>query len=411
MKTEICIIGAGPSGLISAIFSAMKGTEVVLLETNTNAGCKLLITGGGRCNITHKIKPGEFVKLLGKQGRFLSYCIYEYSPEYIMSFFADLGLKTIIENDGCVFPLSQKAHDVRNVLVEKAKVLDVKFLYDKRAESISKESDCFVIETKGKQIIAEKVILATGGISWPKTGSKGDGYRFAENFGHNIIEPRASLVPLVVEEQWLKQLGGVAITNVKITAKLNNKKITTQGALVFTDNGIGGPAAQDMSRYLTDMLPAKEQPIPVAIDLILDLEQHDFEKEIIDRCNENPKKQISNLLADFLPRRLSSIICKLNKCDEELTIGHLSKETRRKIVELIKNMPLSVLKTRSIEEAVVTRGGVDLDEIDSKTMESKICKGLFFAGEVINADAPCGGYNLQIAWSTGALAGTCAAKK
>jgi predicted Rossmann fold flavoprotein len=382
-----------------------------VLEANPDSGRKLLLTGGRRCNLTHQIEPAELVRLLGKTGRFLSFGIYKYPPQYIQVFFAQAGLETRIEEDGCVFPATYKAQDVKNALLREAKIHNVKFHYNEPVSEILKESGMFLIKTEQQQIMAEKVIIATGGISWPQTGSTGDGYRFAKHFGHTIVEPRAALVPLVTSEKWPGELAGTSVANVRISTSLNKKKLVAQGAIVFTNDGLGGPAAQDMSRHLTDFLPAGEQPLGITLDLVPDSRQEKLEEQIIRLTNENPKKKIFNILADFLPKRLALVVCKLAGCNDDFPAGQIKKETRRKITQTIKALPLSIIRTRSIEEAIVTRGGVNLTEINPKTMESKICQGLFFAGEVIDADAPCGGYNLQICWSTGALAGSCVAKK
>lgn len=409
IKKQVYIIGAGPAGLIASIFAAREGALVTIIESNPGPGRKLLLTGGRRCNLTHHAEPSQLIKLYGKGGKFLSYCIYKYSPDYVCDFFAQLGVKTKIEPDGCIFPTSYKADDVNNALISEAKRLKVKFIYNKPVYDIIQEKDGFLIQTKEEQFSAEKVIIATGGISWPQTGSTGDGYRFAKKLGHSIIEPKASLVPLITREEWTSRLAGTSIANMKISTNLDNKKIATQGAGVFTHNGLGGPAAQDMSRYLTDFLPARKKPVEITLDLVPDLRIEEFENQIIKLADENPKKKIDNLLADFLPKRVVAVVCDLAGCNDDVQAGQLKKEIRKKIVQTIKAMQFSVIRTRPIEEATVTRGGVNLTEINSKTMESKICPGLYFAGEVIDADGPCGGYSLQICWSTGALAGSCAA--
>jgi len=408
-KTQICIIGAGPAGLIAAIFAAREGASVIILESNPNPGRKLLITGGRRCNLTHHTEPAQLTKLYGKSGKFLSFCIYKFSPDYVQDFFAKLGVDTKIEPDGCVFPKSYKAEDVNNALIREAKKLKVKFVHNKPVRDISKSENGFLIQTKDEQYSAQKLIIATGGVSYPQTGSTGDGYRFAKNLGHTITEPKASLVPLIAREEWTSKLAGTSIANMKISANIENKKITTLGALVFTHNGIGGPAAQDMSRYLTDFLPARKNPIGITLDLVPDLKIENIENKIIQLIDENPKKKIENILAEFLPKRVVSIVCELAGCDSDTPSAQLKKAVRKKIANAIKAMPLSVVRTKAIEEATVTRGGVNLSEINPKTMESKVCENLYFAGEVIDADGPCGGYSLQICWSTGALAGTCAA--
>ncbi|MBW7992465.1 MAG: NAD(P)/FAD-dependent oxidoreductase [Planctomycetes bacterium] len=412
MKTEICIIGAGPAGLTAAIFAAQGGAHVNIIESNTTPGRKLMLTGAGRCNLTHNASPAELVRTFGAaQGRFLSYCFYKFSPQDVLKFFASAGLQTRTEQDGCVFPASDRAGDVRDALLNRAKRLGVNFLYDKRAGKITKQADTFLIHTPKGPVRAEKVIIATGGLSWPKTGCTGDGYRFARSFGHKISQTKASLVPLVSLEDWPGQLAGTPVENVRISARINNKKIATAGALIFTDDGIGGPGVLDMSRHLTDYLPAEKTPIEITLDFAADAEQSAFDKEMTELLNNNPKKKIVNILAEFVPKRIGIFLCKRAGCDDELAAGQLTKDARKRLIADVKALPLSIVRTREIAEATVTRGGVSLKEIEPKTMESKICPGLFFAGEVLDVDGPCGGYNLQICFSTGALAGSAAVQK
>lgn len=412
METEICIIGAGPAGLTAAIFAAQADAHTTIIEGNTTPGRKLMLTGAGRCNLTHNTSPAELVRIFSSvQGRFLSYCLYKFSSQDVMQFFASLGLQTRIEQDGCVFPASDRADDVRDALVNRAKKLGVNFLYDKRAAKITKQADTFIIHTPKEPVRAEKVIIATGGLSWPKTGCTGDGYRFARSFGHNITQTRASLVPLVSLEDWPGQLAGTSVENVKISARINNKKIATAGAIIFTDDGIGGPAVLDMSRQLTDYLDAEKSPIEITLDFAPNVEQSAFDKGLTELLNNNPKKKIVNILAEFVPKRIGIFLCKRVGCDEELAAGRLKKDVRKKLIADVKALPLSIVRTRDIAEATVTRGGISLKEIEPKTMESKICPGLFFAGEVLDVDGPCGGYNLQICFSTGALAASAAAQK
>ncbi len=411
MKTKVCIIGAGPAGLMAAIFSADSGADTIVIEANSSPGRKLLLTGGGRCNLTHEAEPRELVRKFDDRGRFLSFCLYEFSPRNVREFFAGLGVPTKIEIDGCVFPATDSAADVRDVLFKRAKNLGVKFLFGKCVNGITKGDGMFIVLAGTERICTERLIIATGGLSWPRTGCTGDGYRFARQFGHRIIETKAALVPLVTLETWPGRLAGTALENVRITTRLNNRKITAEGTLVFTDDGLGGSAAQDISRYLTDYLPAKDKPIEIVLDMDRRFEQAELESRIIECIGVNPKKKVVNILAGFLPKRLSTLVCELSGCDEQLPAGELKKDMRKKLVKLVKALPLSIVRTGPIAEATVTRGGIDVAEIDPETMESKICPGLFFAGEVIDVDGPCGGYNLQICWSTGALAGSSAAEK
>ncbi|MFH1717039.1 MAG: NAD(P)/FAD-dependent oxidoreductase [Planctomycetota bacterium] len=408
-KTEVGVIGAGPAGLMAAIFSAQAGARTTLIEANTNAGRKLLMTGGGRCNITHQAAPAELVRAFGAKGKFLSYCLYRFSPQDVQDFFVDLGLAMRIEEDGCVFPVTDRAGDVRDVLVARAKRLDVSFLYGRRISNITKEAGSFVLHSAGEQFGADRLIAATGGLSWPKTGCTGDGYRFARQFGHAVAEAKASLAPLVTHEKWPGQLAGTAVAEVMVSTRINNKKLTAAGALIFTDDGIGGPAAQDMSRHLTDYLPAAGTPIGITLDLAPHVQEARLEAQMTERTAVNPKKKVANVLGEFVPKRLAVVLCGQAGCDDESPAGQLRKDVRKKLVRMLKAVPLSIVRTRPIAEATVTRGGVSVTEVDAKTMESKVCPGLFFAGEVLDVDGPCGGYNLQACWSTAALAGSSAA--
>jgi predicted Rossmann fold flavoprotein len=409
MGIEVCIIGAGPAGLMAAIFAAEAGARTTVIEANTSPGRKLLLTGAGRCNLTHQAAPKELVLAYGAKGRFLSYALYQFPPQDVLNFFARLGLRTKLEKDGCIFSATDRAGDVRDTLVGRAGKLGVTFLYDKRVGGITKEAGAFVVRASTERIGANKLIVATGGLSWPKTGCTGDGYRLARRFGHAIVEPRASLVPLVTCETWPGQLAGTAVENVKISARPNGKKVSTSGAMVFTDDGVGGPAVLDMSRYLTDYLPAGGAPIAIVLDLAPDVEQARLETQVTERIGANPKKKVPNVLAEFLPKRLSAVLCREAGCDE-LEAGGLRKDVRKRLTRMLKALPLSIVRTRPIAEATVTHGGVSVTEVEPRTMESKICPGLFFAGEVLDVDGPCGGYNLQACWSTAALAGSSAAK-
>jgi len=419
MKTKVCIIGAGPAGLTAAIFSAAAGADTVVIEANSTPGRKLLLTGGGRCNLTHQAEPRELVRKFDDKGRFLSFCLHEFSPRDVREFFAGLGVPTKVEKacpeqsreDGCVFPVTNSAADVRDALFNRAKDLGVEFLFGMHVDNITKENGTFVTLAGKERICAERLIIATGGLSWPKTGSTGDGFRFASQFGHRIIETKASLVPLVTLETWPGRLAGTALENVRISTNLNKRKYAAEGTLVFTDNGLGGSAAQDISRYLTDYLPDKDKPIEIVLDIARRFERAELERCILECVGANPKKKVVNILAEFVPKRLSALVCEFSGCDDQIPAGELKKDIRKKLIKLLKVLPLSVIRTGPVAVATVTRGGVDVAEINPKTMESSVCPDLFFAGEVIDADGPCGGYNLQMCWSTGALAGSSAAEK
>jgi predicted Rossmann fold flavoprotein len=335
--------------------------------------------------------------------------LHKFTPEHTRQFFRELGLESIVEKDDCVFPASNRASDVRDCLINHAKNLNVRFYFDKSVKSITREGSFFAVHTGSDIIVAEKVIIATGGLSYPQTGSTGDGYRFARELGHTIVEPRASLVPLVTREDWPSQIAGTAVENVKVSTRISNKKITTAGALVFTDDGIGGPAVLDLSRLLADYLPA-QKPVEIFIDFVPAMNEAEFNEYLFGQLAEYPKKIVVNVLFDLVPKKLAGFLCRQAGV-AETTGSQLKKEYRRKVIQLLKKLPLSIINTRPIAEAIVTRGGVSTAEIEPKTMESKICPGLFFVGEVIDVDGPCGGYNLQMCWSTGALAGASAGRR
>jgi predicted Rossmann fold flavoprotein len=409
MKTDICIIGAGPAGLFAAITGAQAGAQTLVVERNTSSARKLLRTGRTRCNLTHTGSVQDFLKAYGASARFLRHCLYEFSGDDLRKYFAARGLKTKVEKGGCVFPVTDRATDVARVLLDHAKELSVRFMYGRRVGSIQKESERFIVSTDKDRISAKAVIIATGGATWPFTGSTGDGYEFAESLGHMTVPPKAALCPLLTAEKWTRELQGVGITDVIIKTKIDSRKINVRGPLMFTAGGIGGPAVFDLSRLITEHLPNYDNPIHVTIDLLPQYDSAALDKEIIETCARHAKRTLAAVATKFVPKSLADQLCMLLNPSQSLLANQLTKTQRRKLVELLKALPLSVVDTAPIEEATVTHGGIDTAEIDPKTMESRLCKGLYFAGEVINVDGPCGGFNLQIAFSTGRLAGVCAA--
>jgi hypothetical protein len=393
---------------MAAIHCATAGT--VVLESNTAAGRKLLQSGAGRCNFTHLASPDEVARAFGPKGRFLSYSLHRFTPQHVRQFFRRLGLESKVEDDGCVFPVSKRASDVRDVLVNCAKSRGVHFYPGKSVRRLVREKDFFAVHTTDEIIFAKKVIIATGGLSWPQTGSTGDGYRFAQQLGHRIIKAKASLVPLVTRESWPGKMAGASLKDVKLFAVVEGRKVATAGPMIFTDDGIGGPAVLDLSRFLTDYLPNEKNPIEIYIDVVSGVSEAEFDKQIREQIAASPKKTMAGILAFLVPKRVAMTLPRQFDFDAGLLGSALKKDARKKLVRLLKAVPFSIVSTRSLNEAIVTRGGVSVEQIQSKTMESKIVKGLFFAGEVIDVDGPCGGYNLQMCWSTGALAGCCAAE-
>ncbi|MFH1616637.1 MAG: NAD(P)/FAD-dependent oxidoreductase [Planctomycetota bacterium] len=405
MNCDICIIGAGPAGLMAAISAARAGAGTILLESNTTAGRKLLKTGRGRCNLTHAGKSADVLKAYSPFTRFLRHSIYELSPEALREYFHDHNLATKVEKDGCVFPVTDRATDVLRILLDDARRAGVRFLYGRKAQSIDKPDGLFAIRTATDNIFAPAVVIATGGVSWPHTGSTGDGYRFAEFFGHTIVAPKPALVPLATEQTCLHQLAGVELSNVVISAVVENVKVSASGPMIFTHEGIGGPAVYDFSREITDFLSQTKQPLEIRIDMAPEYQKDQLDKHIIELCQQNPRKELAGIMARLMPRALALDICGRLNSDGQILASQLPKTKRRELIDMIKQSGLTVIKTRPIEEATITRGGVSVEQIDPRTMQSRVCPGLFFAGEVIDVDGPCGGYNLQIAFCTGRVAG------
>ena len=410
MMYDVAIIGGGAAGLMAAVFAGQAGAKVCVAERNSALGRKLLKTGGGRCNLTHQASIEEMVWTFGFCGRFLKHSLYTFGPEAVVQFFAEHRLTCKVEKDGCVFPITDRATDICRILQDAARRFTVQYMYGKRVEAIEKNGEVFVLRTPGQEMTARSVIVATGGVSWPQTGSDGDGFGFAAGFGHTIEPPRASVCPVVVKEAWVRDLQGVAIEQVVLRAECEGKKIAAQGAMIFTANGLGGPAAFDLSRETTDTLFAGRGPVEIAVDFLPQMDAAALDALLIEQCTANAKREMAAVLTGLLPRAMAIKLTMLVEPSHLVLAGHMKKEQRRQLAELIKGLPLTVTATAPLAQATVTRGGVSLEEIDPKTMQSLKCPGLFFAGETLNADGPCGGYNLQIAWSTGALAGQSAAK-
>lgn len=411
MKTQVCIVGAGPAGLSAAIFAAQAGARVLLIERGAVAGRKLLKTGGGRCNLTHTGTIEEFIRAYDVFGRFLKSALYAWPPQEVREFFHNHRLATKEEKDGCVFPITDRAADVCRVLVDAARRLNVEFLYGRHVWSVEKTRNGFYIVTDKQPAAAKAVIIAAGGMSWPYTGSTGDGYRIAAELGHTVISPKAALCPLITEETWPAALQGIAIAEATLKAVLNKKKILTRGPLMFTGEGLGGPAVFDLSRRLADVLVEGGHSVPITVDFLPETEAAELEKWLLEQCSAHPKKEIAGLLSVKLPRQFCLQLEEMISPGRPTVAAHFTKDLRFELLKRIKHMPLTIVKTAPLEQATITRGGINRDQINSQTMQSRHCEGLFFAGEVIDADGPCGGYNLQIAWSTGALAGKSAAEQ
>ena len=405
MKTVV-VIGAGAAGMMAASTAADRGLNVILLEKNHRVGRKILITGKGRCNITSDCDVEELIENVNKNSKFLYSAFYTFTNTDVIDMFNNLGVKTKTERGKRVFPESDKAHDIANALERQIKNKKVKIMLNSNVDKvISKNNKIEKVILKNKQEIkCDSVIIATGGLSYPLTGSTGDGYKFAKSLGHTIIDTKPSLIGIEVQEKFVGELEKLNLKNVSINVyNSKNKKIYDDfGELEFTKYGIDGPIIKSASCKMKD---TTKENYKISIDLKPALDEEKLDKRIQKDFQKYTNKKFEKALDDLLPKRLIPTIIRLSEIDSNTVVHQISKEQRRNLVKLLKNFNFTVKRYRPIEEAIITSGGVKVNEINSSTMESKLVKGLFFAGEVIDVDAYTGGFNLQIAFSTGYLAG------
>ncbi len=398
----IAIIGGGAAGMMAAILAAQNGAKVTILEKNEILGKKILISGKGRCNITNFCEPKEVIANTPTNSKFLYNSLFQFNSFDVVDFFNRNGLETKIERGNRVFPVSDNAADVVKILTAKLKKIDVTIIYQ-AAKDILRVGKIFAIKlANGEVLRAEKLIIATGGKSYPGTGSTGDGYKFARKFGHKINKFKPSLVPIETTEKWVTELQGLSLKNASIKIYDANNKIVYDdfGEMLFTHFGVSGPLILSASSHLH-----KVENHKLIIDLKPALTEEKLNIRIQRDFAENPKKQFETVLKLFLPKKMIPIFIKFTGISANKQVNQISKTERKCLLHFLKNLEIKLSKLRSIKEAIITSGGVDVKEINPKTMESKIEKNLFFAGEIIDVDAYTGGFNLQIAWSTGFVAG------
>lgn len=403
MKENICIIGGGPAGIISAGIASSRGKKVTLIEKNDRIGKKLFITGKGRCNITNNAPIEDFFDNIINNKNFLYSSFYTFNNEDIINLLDKYGLKVKVERGNRVFPVSNKSSDVIKALENFLLDNNVEIILNSNVEKITFVEDQFKLKINNKELSFDKVVIATGGKSYPSTGSTGDGYKFAQEMGHTITNINPSLVPIEINEDFTKELQGLSLKNIEISAITKNKTIYKEfGEMIFTHYGISGPIVLSMSNFLHKYI---NQEINIFIDFKPALSHEKLDARILRDFDKYNNKQFKNGLNDLLPKKIITLIIRLSDIIPEKPINQITKEERNRLLELIKAFPISFKAFRPIEEAIVTSGGVCVKEVDPSTMESKLQAGLFFAGEVLDLHGLTGGYNLQIAYSTGYLAG------
>ncbi|MBQ9590172.1 MAG: NAD(P)/FAD-dependent oxidoreductase [Butyrivibrio sp.] len=408
---KIAVIGCGAAGMMAALAAANSGGDVTLFEKNEKPGKKIYITGKGRCNVTNSCEVEDYFGFVKRNPRFLYSAIYDFDNQAVMNFFEENGCHLKTERGGRVFPVSDHSSDIINTLYRAVQRAGVKIELGTEVTSIETKNQAVTALTySGKDKTSsreefEAVIVCTGGVSYPSTGSTGDGYKFAKELGHNVISPVPSLVPFEISEKWCRDLQGLSLKNVGLKlfiegSKKNKPVYDGFGEMLFTHFGVSGPLVLTASCHYE-----KDKNARLLLDLKPALSEEQLDKRVLRDFEEGLNKQFKNVIGGLFPSKLVPVMIELSGINPEKPVHEITKEERSSFVKLIKNIPMTVTGTRGFNEAIITRGGVSVKEINPSTMESKLVKGLFFAGEVIDVDTETGGFNLQVAWSTGHLAG------
>ena len=403
---KIFVVGGGAAGIMAACRAAEEGAQVTLFEKMPQIGRKLRITGKGRCNLTNAADVDEIVKNIPGNGKFLFSALKNFSPVDTVNFFESLGVKTKVERGGRIFPASDDAKEVIDALMKRLIILGVEVKTNSPVKEILAENKKIVgVFVGGKIFKADAVILATGGASYPATGSTGDGFKFARRLGHTVTEILPALVPLETEEDFVKDLQGLSLKNVRAKLLADGKKISEQfGEMLFTHFGVSGPIILTLSRRAAKLL-AEKKFVELEINLKPALSPEQLDARLLRDFDKFKGKIIKNSLAELLPAKLIPPILDLAYLPEEKRVDEITSAERRRLVEILRGLPLTITRTRPLEEAIVTAGGVDVKEIDPRTMRSKLVENLFIVGEVADVDGFTGGFNLQAAWATGNAAG------
>ncbi|KKQ39926.1 MAG: HI0933 family protein [Candidatus Magasanikbacteria bacterium GW2011_GWA2_37_8] len=403
---DCIVVGGGPAGLIAAGQAGARGARVLLLEKNKELGKKIKITGHGRCNIVQaEFNLKTLVSSYGENGKFLFSCFNNFGPKKIMEFFEDIGVALKTEANGRVFPSSDNAEEVVTVLIKYLRQNKVEIKYGVEVKDIVKNKSKIVVTlNNGDEIETKNIIIATGGLSYPVTGSTGDGFVLAEKIGHPVTKTIPALVPLKTKESWVKKIQGLSLSDIKVTLYKGKKKIKeANGDILFTHFGITGPVILNISKFVLNNLGGEE--VFLKINFFPTLTQEQLEKKLIQDFHGFGKKLIKNVLGSIVQPKAVLLLLELAKINADKPANSINKEERKRLLEVLNSLKLTILGSLGYEIAMATSGGIDLKEIDPKTMQSKIHSGIYFAGEVLDIDGPTGGYNLTAAWSTGYSAG------
>lgn len=404
--SKVLVVGGGAAGMFAAIFAAYNGNEVHLFEKNEKLGKKIFITGKGRCNITNASDMETLFRSVVTNSKFLYSSFYGYTNQDVIDFFERIGVPVKIERGNRVFPTSDHSSDVIAGLTRELRNLGVKVHLHAEVKKIAgKEKFEYLELSDGAKIGGDACIIATGGFSYQTTGSTGDGYRFAKELGHRVTEISPALVPLVIKEDYVKELQGLSLRNVEAAIYDGNKKLYNDfGEMLFTHYGVSGPLMLSASSYIAKRV--KERELKLVIDLKPALSFEQLDQRVIRDFEENRNKQFKNAIQKLFPSKLIPVMLAIGEIDPDKKVNLITKEERQQFVHLIKNFELTICGLRDFNEAIITQGGIHVKEVNPSTMESKLVKGIYFAGEVLDLDALTGGFNLQIAWSTGYVAGS-----
>ena len=407
-KKSLIIVGAGAAGCMAAVAAAERGSTVTLFDRNEKIGRKMLITGKGRCNVTNNCTRDELMSSVVTNSRFLYSAFAALSPQDVMEFFEKNGVPLKTERGRRVFPQSDKSTGIIDVFFKKIRELHIRLKNESVTGLIIENNAAVGVRTERGEYRADSIILCCGGSSYPQTGSNGFGFELAKSAGHTVAEPLPSLIPVIIKEKWCAELQGLSLRNVTLTLKNGKNKIlySELGEMLFTHYGISGPLVLSASAHLD---VRKSHDYILTIDLKPALTEEKLDKRLLRDLSDAKNKDIINSLSELLPKKLIQIIIELSEIPPHKKCSEITKEERRRLVDTLKQLTLTFDGLRPIEEAIITRGGVNVKEIDPRTMRSKLVSGLYFAGEMIDVDAYTGGYNLQIAFSTGFLAGSSAA--